>query len=61
MGTPFLIPADVFAQLDRADAPLVFDVRRPEIVEAANEIMPAARIRTPSGRLRKRCSIMAAA
>jgi len=49
MGTPFLIPAsDVFAQLGRADAPLVFDVRRPEIVEAANEIMPAARIRTPS-------------
>jgi len=49
MGTPFFIPAyDVFAQLGRADAPLVIDVRRPEIVEASNEIMPAARIRTPS-------------
>jgi rhodanese-related sulfurtransferase len=49
MGTPFLIPAsEVFAQLGRADAPLVFDVRRPEIVEASNELMPAARIRTPS-------------
>jgi rhodanese-related sulfurtransferase len=52
MGTPFFIPAyDVFAQLGRANAPLVFDVRRPEIVEASNEIMPAARIRTPTDAL----------
>jgi rhodanese-related sulfurtransferase len=48
MGTPFFIsPSDAFDRLGRADAPLVFDVRRPEIVEASGAIMPAARIRTP--------------
>jgi rhodanese-related sulfurtransferase len=49
MGTPFFIsPTDLFARLGRADAPLVFDVRRPEIVEASNEIIPTARIRALS-------------
>jgi rhodanese-related sulfurtransferase len=47
MGTAFFIsPSDLFVRLGRADAPLVFDVRRPEIVEAPDEIMPTARIRT---------------
>jgi len=49
MGTPFFISAtDVFARLGRADAPLVFDVRRPEIVEATNDIIPTARVRALS-------------
>ncbi len=49
MGMPFFISAtDAFTQLGRADAPLVFDVRRPEIVEAADTILPTARIRTPA-------------
>jgi rhodanese-related sulfurtransferase len=49
MGTPFFIsPTDLFARLGRADAPLVFDVRRPEIVEASNELVPTARIRALS-------------
>lgn len=49
MGTPFFISAsDTFARLGRADAPLLFDVRRPEIVAESNEIMPAARIRNLS-------------
>jgi rhodanese-related sulfurtransferase len=46
MGTPFFISApDLFARLGRADAPLVLDVRRPEIVDASGELMPSARIR----------------
>ena len=49
MGTPFFIaPSDVFARLGRADAPLVFDVRRPEIVAASDTMMPIARFRAPS-------------
>jgi rhodanese-related sulfurtransferase len=49
MGTPFFLSAsDLFIRLGRADAPLVFDVRRPEIVAASNEIMPSARIRSLS-------------
>jgi rhodanese-related sulfurtransferase len=47
MGTPFFIsPSDLFPRLGDTDAPLVFDVRRPELVEAANELIPVARIRT---------------
>ena len=49
MGTPFFIaPSDVFARLGRADAPLIFDVRRPEIVAASDTMMPIARFRAPS-------------
>ncbi|HYI89619.1 MAG TPA: chromate resistance protein ChrB domain-containing protein [Beijerinckiaceae bacterium] len=49
MGTPFFIaPSDVFARLGRADAPVVFDVRRPEIVAASDTMMPIARFRAPS-------------
>ena len=49
MGTPFFIaPSDVFARLGRADAPLVFDVRRPETVAASDTMMPIARFRAPS-------------
>jgi rhodanese-related sulfurtransferase len=47
MGTPFFIQAsDLHVRLGRADAPILFDVRRPEIVGAANELMPTARTRT---------------
>jgi hypothetical protein len=54
MGTPFFIsPSDLFARLGRADAPLIFDVRRPEIVEAADDILPTARIRHPLRRRRR--------
>lgn len=49
MGTPFFIaPSDVFARLGRADAPVVFDVRRPEIVAASDTMMPIACFRAPS-------------
>jgi rhodanese-related sulfurtransferase len=47
MGTSFFTTAsDVYARLGRADAPVIFDVCRPEIVEAANELIPTARTRT---------------
>jgi rhodanese-related sulfurtransferase len=47
MGTPFFISAsDVYAQLGRSDAPVVFDVCRPEIVATSDEIIPTARTRS---------------
>jgi rhodanese-related sulfurtransferase len=46
MGTPFFMSAsDLYARMGRPDAPIIFDLRRPEIIEASNAIIPAARLR----------------
>jgi len=50
VGTSYFISAsDLYACVGSADAPVVFDVRRPDIVDAANELIPTARIRAPAG------------